>query len=111
MPTFAEFSSVVGTSFRARANDGGDVVSFELTQATPNRIPANASARPTQYESFSLLFRGPGQKMLAQGTYDFEHERLGTFPMFIVPVSRETESVVYQAVFNQLVTPPLSSGS
>jgi hypothetical protein len=111
MPTFAEYSSVVGTCFRARVSEAGEAVSFELTQATPNRAPANASSKPPEYESFSLLFRGPGQKMLAQGTYDFEHERLGTFPMFIVPVSRETESVVYQAVFNQLVTPPLSSGS
>jgi hypothetical protein len=105
MPTFAEFSSVVGTRFRARLTEAGEAVSFELTQATSNRVPAKAIGKSSEYESFFLLFRGPVQKMLPQGTYAFEHDRLGSFPMFIVPVGRESDAVIYQAVFTCLAQP------
>ncbi|HWY75969.1 MAG TPA: hypothetical protein VN281_10150 [Verrucomicrobiae bacterium] len=105
MPTFAEFSSVVGTRFRARVTEAGDAVNFELTHATQNRAPANTGGKTPAYESFSLLFREAGQQAIPQGTYAFEHDRLGSFPMFIVPVSRESDAVIYQAVFNCLAQP------
>ena len=105
MPTCAEFSRVVGTRFRVRISEKNDTV-LELTQATPGRAPASSGGQARGYESFSLLFRGPGQQVIAQGTYEFDHHQLGSFSMFIVPVGREPDAVVYQAVFNQLVASP-----
>jgi len=51
---------------------------------------------------FSVLFRGPLDRPLAQGTYPFEHERLGAFELFIVPVGVEQDGLRYEAFFNRL---------
>jgi hypothetical protein len=56
---------------------------------------------PTQ-ERFSILFQGPQDPALWQGTYKMEHSRLGTFDLFIVPVSREKDGMRYEAVFNRM---------
>jgi hypothetical protein len=105
MLDFAEFSAAVGTRFRARVTAAENAV-FELTQATPGRAPGSSAGKRPVYESFSLLFRGPAQPLFPQGTYSFEHDQLGSFSMFIVPIGRESDAVVYQAVFNRLVHPP-----
>ncbi len=102
MPNFAEFLAAVGTRFRARVT-ATEEVAFELIQATPGRAPASSAGQGASYESFSLLFRSPGQRVIPQGTYPFQHDQLGLFEMFIVPVGQETDAVIYQAVFNCLV--------
>src|SRR5260370_14651688 len=38
--------------------------------------------------NFTLLFRGPLQPLLPQQIYPVEHDRLGRFDLFIVPVRR-----------------------
>lgn len=53
-------------------------------------------------EHFSLLFRGPDANPLAQHTYRFEHEQVGSFDLFIVPIGWDGEWRHYQAVFNRL---------
>ena len=52
--------------------------------------------------SFSLLFRGPHQPLLRQQIYPFEHDRLGRFDLFIVPVKRDAHGLYYEAVFNRV---------
>jgi hypothetical protein len=49
---------------------------------------------------FSLLFLGPPQVVLPQAIYRFEHETIGAFEIFIVPVSRSAEGVRYEVVFS-----------
>jgi hypothetical protein len=51
--------------------------------------------------NFSLLFRGPRQPLLAQQIYPVEHDRLGRFDLFIVPVKRDAQGLYYEAVFNR----------
>lgn len=53
--------------------------------------------------SFSLLFRGPHQPQLRQQIYAFEHDRLGRFDLFIVPVKRDAHGLYYEAVFNRVI--------
>lgn len=53
-------------------------------------------------ERFSILFRGPIDPALWQGTYKIEHGQLGTFDLFIVPVGREEDGMRYEAVFNRM---------
>jgi hypothetical protein len=52
--------------------------------------------------NFTLLFRGPLQPLLPQQIYPVEHDRLGRFDLFIVPVKRDTQGLYYEAVFNRL---------
>jgi hypothetical protein len=64
--------------------------------------PARANAPDTGNEKFSLIFLGPTDKSLPQETYSFHHPQIGTFAMFIVPVStpRDGKQRFYEAVFN-----------
>jgi len=55
--------------------------------------------------SFSLLFRLPQTPLLPQAMYTFQHEEIGTFPLFIVPVGRDAEGLQYEAVFNRASRP------
>ena len=56
---------------------------------------------PTQ-EQFSLLFRGPKDCHLGQGTFELEHDSMGTFPLFLVPIGPDLEGMCYQAIFSRL---------
>ena len=49
---------------------------------------------------FAVLFAGPASPVLAQRTFDVVHADLGTFPLFLGPVARTDEAVIYEAVFN-----------
>ena len=54
-------------------------------------------------ESFSIIFRGPVDRLLPQGTYTLAHDRLGAQEIFIVPIARDEQGISYEAVFNRLV--------
>jgi hypothetical protein len=60
--------------------------------------------------NFSLLFRGPLQPLLPQRIYPVEHDRLGRFDLFIVPIKRDAHGLQYQAVFNRAIdTAPIAN--
>lgn len=63
---------------------------------------AKAQAGTNKENSFSILFHGPSDRPLEQGTYHFEHRELGEFPLFIVPVGPLTDEAYYEAIFNRL---------
>ena len=59
---------------------------------------------PHQY-AFSVVFRGPEDRYVLQGTYKVEHAELGKLEMFLVPImypSREP-GVYYEFGVNQLL--------
>ena len=63
---------------------------------------AAANAEDALHEKFALLFRGPLASPLAQNTYSFEHQRIGSFAMFIVPIGCVDQSrCYYEAIFNR----------
>ena len=69
-------------------------------RATARKVaPALTDAQ--QEHSFSLLFIGPIDPTIAQGTYRFEHREIGVFSMFIVPMA-PAEGARYEAIFNRL---------
>ena len=56
------------------------------------------------FQRFSVLFYGPPDRPLVQGTYTFHHEVLGSLALFIVPVlGSNAERLVYEACFSQPV--------
>ena len=55
-----------------------------------------------QTERFSAIFRGALDTFLQQGIYAMEHEALGSFELFIVPIRKNDAGFYYEAVFNRL---------
>lgn len=53
-------------------------------------------------DCFSVVFRGPNDLPLRQGTYTLDHAKLGTFKLFIVPGLKGWEGTQYGAVINRL---------
>ena len=101
---FARFADLMNTKFWIRQEPGIEV-SLELVSATrpPTTVPEDTPGAGPRYESFSLVFNGPLDRPLRQQTYPFEHERIGRFDLFIVPISRERGALQYQAVINRRV--------
>ena len=93
--THEEFSRHLNKKFRIRIGESEEIET-ELTNIS------DLVLSPRQ-ERFSILFRGPLDKMLGQGMHAFEHDEMGPFELFIVPIERAEDGVYYEAVFNRLV--------
>ena len=89
------FAESVNTKFRVYP-EPSRAVEIELVQLT------EGVSTPT-HEQFSLLFQGPQTHFLPQMTYHVEHDRLGEFDLFLVPVGRAQDSFQYEAVFNRFL--------
>jgi len=90
----AVFSPLLHSQFSVRPTPDL-VVALELVQA------ADRGSNPRQ-EQFALLFRGPLDPFLPQHLYAVEHDELGQFALFLVPVARDEQGYSYEAVFNRL---------
>jgi hypothetical protein len=75
------------------------VVEVELVEVTDHDRQPRVAARQ---ERFSLMFRGPHERLLRQGLYAMQHDQLGVFELFLVPVGQDTAGIYYEAVFNRL---------
>lgn len=92
--TEKEFSKHVNTKFRVAVEPP---VELELTEV---KGYLRKEHEETGMERFSVVFRGPGDRYLEQRTYSFEHEQMGAFELFLVPVSQSQDGLRYEAVFN-----------
>ena len=95
--TLTQMQPLVDSAF-SRANPPEpdivlQLISAELTQRDPN-AEAVASGRP-----FSLLFRGPTEVLLTQGMHDLAHPARPLSGVFLVPVGKDEEGPLYEAVF------------
>lgn len=64
----------------------------------PGRRPPPDAAN----ERFSLIFSGSKDELLEQNTYPCEHQALGRFDIFIVPIFRRNPAKMdYEAVVNR----------
>jgi hypothetical protein len=102
----AQWLELVDSKFVVRT-DSPHVTELNLVRVeSAGKIsPRSASSDVPRIESFSLVFQGPSNRALLQGTYRFEHSSLGQFDLFIVPVARGANAWEYEAVFNRLVKP------
>jgi hypothetical protein len=91
--TIETFRPAVGETF-AVGGQGDATVELLLVEAEEKDGPAGAPRAP-----FSLLFHGPAEPGLAQGTYRFEHPDVGVIEIFIVPLGRDEHGSVYEALF------------
>ncbi len=105
--TAEDFRASHGTRFRltGRPADGGTPASFEAELADVTEYPGGAA--DTFRTPFSVLFHGPVEPVMPQGTYRVSHERFVELDLFIVPVGPHASSesggapaaMRYEAVF------------
>lgn len=98
--TIDTFAPLAGQRFRVHV-EGHE--SLEMTLESVTEIPV-AGWRPEDAAEhrrpFSLVFLGPPQVVLPQAIYRVEHDGLGAFEIFVVPIGRSAEGVRYEAVFS-----------
>jgi uncharacterized protein DUF6916 len=106
--SFSAFAAHLNAVFHVQSASGSTVrLQLVEVQPTPS-FPAAAAAADAANEKFSLLFRAPLKQPLEQGSYWFEHQGIGRFAIFIVPIgSTETSHCYYEAIFNRPVGGPL----
>jgi hypothetical protein len=101
--TYARFSTLLKTRFRVKAG-GANPIELELAEARQLQSRMRQEPRGTlKNECFSLIFHGPSSCFLEQKMYEFEHDSLGAFSLFLVPVGKAGEEFQYEAVFNRIV--------
>ncbi|MFO1304125.1 MAG: hypothetical protein U1F54_10360 [Burkholderiales bacterium] len=69
----------------------------------PLRVKATRALPPHALRAtppFSVIFEGPLDRALHQGTYALDHPVLGRMEVFLVPVARTATGIDYEAVFN-----------
>jgi hypothetical protein len=100
--SFDSFAKLLNTRFRVwiAANE---MVELELIEATAPRTFSPAGGKGPAFEIFSLVFLGPGERVLPQRSYPFESDQAGRFELFIVPIGRDEKGVKYEAAFNRRV--------
>lgn len=81
-------------TFHASLNEGE--IDFVLVEARSIPPPPGNHVRAP----FSLLFRNTSSFLFPQQTYRMHHGRVGDVGIFLVPVAREREGFLYQAIFN-----------
>jgi hypothetical protein len=91
----AEFAKHLNTTFRIRLNER-ETLPAELTEISEHTVSP-------QQERFWILFKTSNDVFLGQGQRSFEHDAMGNFDLFLVPMSRDEDGTYYEAVFNRLV--------
>jgi len=89
------FTQALNTNFLLHT-EAGEIVELELIEVK------DGISTPKQ-EQFSIMFRGPSGFILPQQTYSLEHDPIGAFDLFIVPVGRDPAGTYYEAVFNRFI--------
>lgn len=92
--THEVFARNINTKFQAQL-DESNYVELELAQVS------DVTVFPKQ-EQFAIVFVGPVESFLNQGSRTFKHEQMGQFELFIVPIARDEKGFHYEAVFNRI---------
>jgi len=93
--TEKEFSQHVGTKFHVKLDQ--QKIDLHLAEVKGYLSQENEQGG---MERFSAFFVGPRDPFLPQKIYDMEHERMGAFEIFLVPIAGDGQSFHYEAVFN-----------
>ena len=95
-------ASLTHEAFTQHANTKFQVMLDENTAVELELVGVSELKLHPRQEEFSLEFRGPLNMFLGQGLRNFEHEQMGKFELFIVPVEQDAQGFYYEAVFNRL---------
>ena len=92
--THENFAAQLNKTFSVQIDDA-NVVDLVLAQVS------ELKTYPGQ-ELFAIVFHGPLEPFLDQGLRQFEHDEMGQFKLFLVPIGKDDNSYSYEAVFNRL---------
>lgn len=95
--SYGAFAALLHTRFQVHVSETA-ALSVKLVEAIANR--SRGTGASAQVTSFSLVFSGPANPFLPQRIYLFEHDQLGAFDLFIVPIGKEQNGFRYEAIFN-----------
>jgi hypothetical protein len=95
--TIHTFSGHLGDKFRVYP-DSSDPLEVELISATGLGGSAGGETSGRR-QPFSIVFRGPGDVLLPQRIYRMEHEEIGAFDLFLVPIGPDEKGLRYEAIF------------
>lgn len=90
----AAFAANLNTIFRVYLDDG-NTVDAKLVEVSDLLLS------PGQ-ERFAIIFRGPNETFLGQGSRRFVHDQMGEVELFLVPISQDDQGTNYEAVFNRI---------
>jgi hypothetical protein len=89
------FAGHLGEDFRIHATEER-VVDVRLGEATALGEPFIPGGRAP----FSIIFRGTTEGIVPQGIYKLDHDALGSFELFLVPLEPDANGARYEAVFS-----------
>jgi hypothetical protein len=95
--TIETFSEHLGSPFRIHL-DGSEQFDVELISATALGGSTGDEVADLR-QPFSIVFRGPGDLVLPQRIYRMEHDQIGSFELFIVPIGPDEKGLRYEAIF------------
>lgn len=91
--TLEMFSQQLNTKFRMHYTPS-ESAEVELTKVTDLGSTPN-------HTQFSCIFLAPPPVPVFQSIFKLEHEELGSFELFLVPIGKDAKGVQYEAVFNR----------
>ena len=99
--TVSDFIGHVNRTFRVSLGSG-EVCELELIEADTIGECHGPASPGMRAQGFSLIFRGPPDRLLPQQIYPIEHPTRGLLGIFLVPLGPKGESngLHYQAIFN-----------
>lgn len=96
--TYDDFAGRIGERFEL-AVTAGEPLAIELVDATESSEVGGPGPDDRQRQQFSLVFRGPVEPVLAQGTHALTHEAMGDLALFLVPIGQDADGMRYEAAF------------
>jgi hypothetical protein len=95
MMALEHFAPRVGEGFDLALGEHGMPLTLVESSPLPVHVFPGILRAP-----FSLLFRSVSAIVLPQRIYRLKNATLGSLDVFLVPVGRDREGILYQAVFN-----------
>lgn len=92
LPTYDRFVSLLNSQFQIEYRN--ESIVMELTEVSEQRLTR-------RFETFSLVFRGPGNLYIPQATYRFNHSEQEGMDLLIVPIDRDEQGLYYEAVISR----------
>lgn len=77
-----------------------DDFTVEMVLVETKAWPIRKAPEGVRTDPFALYFKFAGDPFPPQGTYLFANPATGEIPIFVVPVGREKDGILYEAIFN-----------
>lgn len=91
--THENFSGHLNALFRIEVEETS--LELELVEVEVGK-PIDASLR----DPFTLIFQGPKDSILAEGSHNLSNDDAGSFELYIIPIVSLGDQQLYQSIFN-----------